>query len=421
MRATASPKLITYLSVTASMLFLALLLGRVELLVLVAPFVTALAVGLAFASTPEIEVDVEIDADRCLERELVHVAVEIRSTVRVEADVALGVPAGFTAQDATTTTVVGPDAPRRPTFTLTATRWGAHLLGLVALRLHAPGRLLDYEEVVDLRRLVKVYPAAERMRKEIEPPQTQVFSGNYVSRASGDGIEFSGVRPFESGDSRRRVNWRVTSRRGQLHVNEFHPERNADVILFLDTFADAGPADNTSLDLAIRGAATLARHSLMRKDRVGLVAYGGLLGWLTANSGQPHLYRIVDYLIGVEATLSYARKDVRYLPPRALPQMALIIAFSPLVDERALEAIVDLHGRGYSLIVVDTLAEDAVAPGPTAEDQVAHRAWKLLRAAQRFELTELGVPVVAWSGEAGLESVAALLPPLQRMPRARHA
>ena len=64
--------------------------------------------------------------------------------------------------------------------------------------------------------------------------------------------------------------WRASARRGALWVNEFHAERNADVILFLDSFADARRGGTGTLDEAIRAAASLAERYLAGKDRVGL-------------------------------------------------------------------------------------------------------------------------------------------------------
>ncbi|CAN5569187.1 DUF58 domain-containing protein [soil metagenome] len=422
MRPFATPKLVTYVGVSAASLFLSLLLGRVEMLVVVTPMITALVIGLALTKTPGIDVMLAPLPERCLEREAIEAALTIEADVNAEAQVAIVTPRGFASDDdAGRTMLLASGIPRELDIGLTATRWGRRSVGRVACRVRGLGGFLVFEEVVDLRRAINVYPALERMTKQIPPPETQVFAGNYVSRAPGDGLEFSGVRPFEPGDSRRRVNWRVTSRRSELHVNDFHSERNADVVLFLDTFADVGPFERTSLDVAVRGAATLARHYLARKDRVGLVAFGGLLGWLRAGSGQPHLHRIVDYLIGLESTVSYARKDIGYLPHRSLPQLALILAFSPLVDERALTAFIDLHARGYGLVVIDTLAVDSVGARPSAEDRLAHRAWKMLRDAQRHDMEGLGIPVVPWSGEDGIESVAAQLPAARRMPRARRA
>jgi uncharacterized protein (DUF58 family) len=421
--AALTPKAVTYVFLTAFGLFAGLLTGRVELVVLVTPMVVALALGLALTEQPGVLVGFSIDADRCLEGDAIRATISIAGDRYVsEAEVALVVPEGFRAVgEAAHTIALRAGEPRVLEIPLRAERWGARTVGKVAVQSRGPGRLLVFETVAERGRPVRVYPQVERMMRALQPPETQVYTGNYVSRSSGDGIEFSEVRPYGPGDSRRTINWRVTSRRGQLHVNEFHPERNADVVLFLDTFADVGAPGRTSLDLGVRGAAIMASHYLARKDRVGLVAFGGLLGWMSATSGQQHLHRIVDYLIGVETSLSYARKDISYLPPRSLPQAALVVAFSPLVDERALKALADLHARGYHLVVIDTLLEEAVTPGRSPEDRAAFRVWRLQRAAQRFNLESQGVPIVQWPGHDALEAALGALPPLSRMPRAPRA
>ena len=106
------------------------------------------------------------------------------------------------------------------------------------------------------------------------PFETQPFAGNRVARARGEGIEFAETRPYVPGDRPRRVNWRATSVRQTLFVNEQHPERNSDVVIFVDTFAEARREDESTLDLAVRAAATLAEHYLSTRDRVGFVSFG---------------------------------------------------------------------------------------------------------------------------------------------------
>ena len=411
-----TPKLVTYVAICSTTIVLALLLGRLELVVLVLPLVTALVSGLALSEPPRIACRLSVRPDRLLEEETLEATVELEAEASADLDVALTLPAGLRqVEPARRSLSLTAGAERSLTFRLKALRWGTRRLGPVTVRAWGPGRFVAFDRVLTEQVVVNVYPAVARMRKELVPPRTQVFTGNYVSRASGDGLEFSDVREFVRGDSPRRINWRVSTRRQRLHIDEFHPERNADVVLFLDTFSDVGAPGRSSLDLAVRGAATLAGHYLQRKDRVGLVAFGGLFGWLTTASGRAHMHRLVDYLIGTRATMSYASKEIGYLPQRALPPLALVIAFSPLVDERALRAFVELAGRGHALVVVDTLAEDAVGPGPTAEDRLAHRVWRHLRAAKRFELTSMGVPVVAWDGRESLDAVTASLPDLRRM------
>ena len=152
-------------------------------------------------------------------------------------------------------------------------------------------------------------------------------------------------------------------------MNVQHPEQSADVVLFLDTFAEAEHAEDGTLDAAVQAAAALASAYLARRDRVALVSFGGTLNWLTASAGTRQLYRIVDALLASDVRLSYAWKDVRHLPPRLLPARALVLALSPLLDARGIGALLDLRARGYDLAVVEISPlthTPADAPGPTA-------------------------------------------------------
>ena len=199
----------------------------------------------------------------------------------------------------------------------------------------------------------------------------------------GGGIEFASVRQFAPGDDVRRLNWSVSSRRGDLYVNVHHPERNAEVVLLLDSFADVGQAGSSSLDVTVRAAFELCRHYLDRKDRVGLVGMGGVLRWLTPAMGRTQFLRIADYLLETRAVFSYAWRDTSYLPKRTLPAGSLVIALTPLADSRVVRSLVDLRSRGFALVVLDTLTEAAIAPGPTPEQLLSHRLWLLQRAATR--------------------------------------
>src|SRR5205814_4184349 len=130
-------------------------------------------------------------------------------------------------------------------------------------------------------------------------------------------------------------------------VNEQSPERNTDVVLFLDTFTDAQARGRGTLDLSVRAATSLAHRYLQRKDRVGLVSFGGFLSWLEPESGTRQLYRIVDSLLQMDIVLSFATKGIDILPPRTLPPKALVLALTPLLDARSAAAILDLRARGF--------------------------------------------------------------------------
>jgi uncharacterized protein (DUF58 family) len=293
---------------------------------------------------------------------------------------------------------------------LETSRWGVKRLGPVAVRVLGGGRLLVQEQIDHQFKVLKVLPAPERVRRSLAPTHTGAYSGDYVSRLTGDGVEFATVRPFLPGDTVRRVNWRVTSRRDALHVNLSHPERDTSLVLFLDTFADVDLRRGSVLDVTVRGASAIAQRHLRHNDRVGIISFGGMMRWLTASMGRTHSLRIADFLLDVNATFSYAWKDIDKLPVKTLPPEALIIAFSPLVDQRALSALADIAARGFSLLVINTLSEDEVDPGPGREGALAYRAWRLQREATRARLTSAGVPVVTSTPESGVEAALALAP-----------
>jgi uncharacterized protein (DUF58 family) len=198
------------------------------------------------------------------------------------------------------------------------------------------------------------------------------------------------------GDRVRRINWRASARRGELWVNEQHPERNVDIVLFVDSFAEVRRGSASTLDLAVRAAATLAARYTKRRDRVGLVSFGGYLRWLEPGGGLVQLYRIVDALLDTEITLSHAWKEIDHVPARTLPPQALVVALTPLLDERSIRALLDLRARGFDLDVIELSPAAFVDPGATESEQLAYRLWRLQRDALRSQFHAAGVPVVEW-------------------------
>jgi uncharacterized protein (DUF58 family) len=288
--------------------------------------------------------------------------------------------------------------------TLRCERWGGYVPDALVLRMQDPFGLVVHERTIAGQRPLKVFPHGESLRRLLRPLETQAFVGSQVPRSRGEGIEFADLRPFEPGDRVRRVNWRATARRGTPWVTETHPERNADVVVFLDTFLEARLGGEGTLDQAVSGAASLVRHYLAERDRVGLVAFGGMLNWLTAASGVVQLYRVLDSLLDAGIYPSYAWRDLDLIPSRTLPSKALVLALSPLLDERAVRALLDLRARGFDLVVIEVSPVPFAPPGGRALDELAWRLWLLRRDALRSRYRRLGVPVAEWRAGEPLEA-----------------
>ena len=437
-RPTAHHRRLATVALLASLA--ALLFGRAGLLALAAPLLAALAAGQRGGRPATVEVTDRVDPGRCLEGE----------TVQVTAGVQAGTPLGrieLTLRPSTTLDLLPTATPTNEAFTqpaaeptarpatggaaatqvgrgehaearypVRAIRWGRWSSGVLAIRLRTEGGLAEARVDVPLGEL-RVYPAAATLGRLVVPAALPDQIGQHVGRAAGSGVEFAAVRPYVPGDPPRRVNWPASLRRGRLHVTDRAAERSAPVVVAIDAFSDVGPFGRTTLDRAVRGAAGAIQAYLRVGDRVGFVVLGGVLSWQAPDIGGRQLYRLVEAVLAVRPNTSMVDPDVDRVPPVALPAGALVVLFSPLLDERAVGTVRDLRERGRPVLVVDVLTEQPpTRPGDRTE-ALAVRLWRLDRAATRFRLAGMGVPVVDWDGTAPLDQAVA---GLTRRPLAVH-
>jgi uncharacterized protein (DUF58 family) len=384
----------------------ALVARRPELAIVATPFALLLALGVGLAREPRLEASVDVDPARSLEGDDVAVEVTVSSATGVERlDVALDLPSGVAVAEGPDGVALrlSPGEARELRFALRPARWGAYDVGSVALRARDRLGLVLWERRLAEPRVLKVYPAPEPVGRAFPAVELQAFAGNEVARVAGDGIEYADIRDFVPGDRLRAINWRASARRQRLVVNERHPERNEDVVLLVDSFVDLALGSRSTLDDAVRAAAALATRYLGRRDRVGLVGFGGTLRWLRPGMGTTQRFRLVETLLETRVETTYASRDVNLVPARVLPPKALVVALTPLVDSRFATALEDLRARRFDLVVVEVDPSPLVARGKGRLDAVAFRLWLLEREAMRSRLERLGVAVARWGDEVSLD------------------
>jgi len=416
-----SPRIVAYAGLAAFALVAGLVVGRVELVALAAPFALAAVIGASLVRDPAVEASLELDRDRALEGDVVPLAVQLSSPTGADrVELLLTAPGELVVQGGHAR-ALALSGTREVDVSLRCARWGAFAVGPVLLRVSDRLGFHSWEARAGSRQPLRVYPSVETMRTMLAPLETQAFVGNQISRAKGDGIEFADIREWAPGDRVRSINWRATARRGELHVNQQHPERNTDVVLFLDTFADVRSGMHGTLDLTVRAAASLAHRYLQRKDRVGVVSFGGFASWLLPSSGTRQLYRIVDSLLQMDIVLTFAAKGLDILPPRTLPPKALVLALTPLLDPRSAGALLDLRARGFDLVVIEVSPLPFVDSGGDELAQLAYRLWRLSRESLRLRYEQAGVPVVEWRDGEPLDAVLEEVTAFRRYARPARA
>jgi uncharacterized protein (DUF58 family) len=405
----ASSRLRAYLVLGAGGLMLGAFVGRPEPVLLVAPLLIAAALALVVVRDPDVSIGVTLGADRVLEGQDVALDVRLDAPRPVRwLEIAVGLPPGLVPLGGSR--VVGlrldPGVDRRLPIGVSARRWGVYRIEEVVVRVRDRFGFFAYETSLDAGLNLRVFPRPAALRRAIRPAETQVFAGDEVARRRGDGIEFADIRPYAPGDQIRSVNWRLSSRRPELHVNLLHPERSTDVVLLLDTFTDVpGRDEQSSLATAVRGANGIADHYLRRRDRVGLIAFGGSIRWLVPAMGLGQGYRIVEALLDARVAMSMVWMGVDVIPPRTLPPKALVVALTPLLDDRSIEALLDLRGRGFDLAIIELAPEAYIAAPADPFAASARRLWRMQRELLRDRFRRLGVPVATWAPSEPLDAV----------------
>lgn len=282
---------------------------------------------------------------------------------------------------------------------VTFARRGVYTLGRLYSRLHTGAGLQPLLAEYRHDQECRIYPRVEPLRRYLPPWRTHISFGHYVSRAAGEGIEFAGIRPYSSGDRIRRIHWPTSLKRQQLYVTEYAPEYNADVIILLDTLVAVGNTrEATTLDIAVRTAASLTSYYLGQKNRVGLVSYGGVCTWVLPSSGQQQWHRILEALLTTRTHFSYLTKDITLIPPRVLPPGALIYVLTTLLDPRIEAVLHDLAARAFQLVLV------VISPAPAMRSahpraEASERLWRLETGMRLHPFRRLGVPIILQEAE----------------------
>ncbi|MGI5525533.1 DUF58 domain-containing protein [Micromonospora sp. CA-259024] len=439
------------------------LLGRVDLIVLAAPFALGTAYALRRRPTalPQVWITAGDDGGPLVEGGDVTAAVSVGNPDSVDYDMVvlrsrvspwLRIErAGFARDEAVddvppaaTTALAGAVAPAsgtgrsvvdRPFVTSVPTgsavdldlagralRWGRHPVGPAGARVATAGGLLVSRAVITEPVQVRVYPRTEPFEAVEAMPRAAGLVGAHHSRRPGEGGELAGVRIFAPGDRLRRIDWRVSLRARQLHVASTLSDRDAEVVVLLDVLAEAGRSGGVGraasvLDTTVRATAAIAEHYLHRGDRVSLLEYGPAARRLRPAAGRRQYLTVLEWLLDVRVRSSSHEPYDQVFGPQLLSSDALVVVLTPLLDERSAQMLARLTRAGRFVVAVDTLPTDLASPKDRGWAEVAYRLWRLDREIMIGQLREHGVPVVRWAGAGSLDQVLRDVARLATAPR----
>lgn len=201
---------------------------------------------------------------------------------------------------------------------------------------------------------------------------SQIHRGGFLLPEGAGAAEFSGLREYRRGDNPRHVHWPTTARRNELMVKEFEPLASACLYIALDLAADAnlGKGRHSTLEYAVKIAASVAKFASANSIPTRLTGQGARLLHLPAGTGDHHFRAMLDELAVVDS--DGATPYARVLENIALdcqPGETVLVFLSQPEGQSAqtLQALALLRARGAHVLAVDFERESFLADGKPAK------------------------------------------------------
>jgi uncharacterized protein (DUF58 family) len=358
----------------------------------------------------DLQISRQLSAERVPPGTLVKVKVTLFNAGKALDELTLDdeVPAGMEVVEGSSRHLISLGGQQRFEFTY-AVRGprGGYAFGALRARAADAFGLLPRMAVLSAAARLIVLPTTTRVKTvAIRPRRTRVYAGNIPARIGGSGTEFFGVRPYELGDSARRINWRAMARHPEaIYSTDFQQERVADVAVVLDgrERADLQSPGRSLFEYSVIAAGSLASALLRDGNRVGLLVYSQYLQWTMPGYGKIQRERILHALAAAAPGGSQIFEGLQHLPTRLFPPESQLVLVSPLLEDD-LSTLIQLRGRGYQVLVIcpDPVSFEMSVLSASrhayskADIHLAARIVSLERSVSLGRLRRAGVQVIEW-------------------------
>ena len=178
------------------------------------------------------------------------------------------------------------------------------------------------------------YPSFIHLRKyELMALQNEfLFGGIKKIRKLGHTMEFEQIKEYVPGDDVRTINWKATSKRNQLMVNQFQDEKSQRIYMLIDKGRTMQMPFNglSLLDYSINATMALSHIILKKYDKAGMMTFSKKTeNKVAAENKSGQLRKISEALYNVqtnfyESDFSRLYQDVKF----SLGQRSLVLLFT---------------------------------------------------------------------------------------------
>lgn len=281
---------------------------------------------------------------------------------------------------------------RRFDVPLLCEKRGFYRLGPVGLASSFPLGLVDARQSrQDGVQTLTIYPEVfPIVALPLSGAPSQIHRGGFLLPEGAGAAEFSGLREYRHGDNPRHVHWPTTARRNELMVKEFEPLASACLHIVLDLAADAnlGKGRHSTLEYAIKIAASVAKYATANSIPTRLSGQGARPLYVPAGTGDHHYRSMLDELAvrDADGATPYAGVLENIALDCQAGETVLIFLSHPEAQSATVfQALALLRTRGAHLLAVDFERKSFLPDSPPA----------IARQLAVADLLELGVHCIS--------------------------
>lgn len=190
-------------------------------------------------------------------------------------------------------------------YFLRPTERGEYFFGALNVYVTSPLHLVSRRFIFDNGQMVPTYPSYIQLRKyDLMAFSNRLFQyGLKKIRRIGHTMEFEQIKEYVPGDDIRTVNWKATSKRNQLMVNQFQDERSQNVYMAIDKGRVMKMPFNglSLLDYAINSTLVLANIILKKGDKAGMFTFSKKVeNRVAAEKRSSQMQKVLESLYNVQ-------------------------------------------------------------------------------------------------------------------------
>lgn len=291
------------------------------------------------------------------------IIIRVKSKYRVPVRIRLidEIPFQYQKRDFLMESQLQPHVEKEFRYTLRPVNRGEYRFGKLNVYVLTPLRLAMRRYVFCNNATVAAYPSFIQMQKY----DMMAFSHHLVEyglkkiRRIGHTMEFEQIKEYVSGDDVRTINWKATSKKGQLMINQYQEEKSQPVYQIIDKGRSMQMPFNkmSLLDYAINTTLAVSNIVIKKQDKAGMFTFSKKVeNRIVADRKAGHMQKIMEALYPIDTNFHESDFSRLYADMRqTITQRSLMMVYTNFETMDALNRqlpYLKAIARNHLLIVI---------------------------------------------------------------------